>query len=70
MLVTSSRLCSFMFMSPAPTEIYPLSLHDSLPICGLQKARHIGGLSLATVQSRREMALFTRSDILGREAAT
>src|SRR5262245_63039865 len=24
---------SFVFMAPAPTEIYTLSLHDALPIC-------------------------------------
>src|SRR5690606_40724733 len=27
-----SPLCSFFFMAPAPTAIYPLSLHDALPI--------------------------------------
>src|SRR5256885_13060758 len=25
--------CLFFFNDPAPTEIYPLSLHDALPIC-------------------------------------
>src|ERR1043166_10260018 len=26
-------LLFFFFSDPAPTEIYPLSLHDALPIC-------------------------------------
>src|SRR5437868_9690506 len=26
---------SFFFIIPAPTELYPLSLHDALPILGL-----------------------------------
>src|ERR1051326_4045483 len=28
-----SRMPSFFFNDPATTEIYPLSLHDALPIC-------------------------------------
>src|SRR5206468_10913607 len=26
-------LCSFSFIAPAPSVIFPLSLHDALPIC-------------------------------------
>src|SRR5207248_10977964 len=31
----------FFFTSPAPTEIYTLSLHDALPISGLDRGRHV-----------------------------
>src|ERR1043165_7094679 len=30
--VALSRMPSFFFNDPAPTELYPLSLHDALPI--------------------------------------
>src|SRR5205823_14690765 len=32
-------LSSFPFTPPAPTVIYPLSLHDALPICDLPHRR-------------------------------
>src|SRR5436305_15276305 len=32
----------FFFTRPAPTEIYTLSLHDALPICGLLVGRTTG----------------------------
>src|ERR1035438_7218371 len=41
--VAGSRLV-FFFNDTATTEIYPLSLHDALPICGIAS-----GLFLATV---------------------
>src|SRR5207249_1642537 len=34
---------SFLFTAPAPPEIYPLSLHDALPISSLG-ARAVGGV--------------------------
>src|SRR3712207_7935167 len=37
------RLCLFFFNDTAPTEIYPLSLHDALPICPPRRA---GALAL------------------------
>src|SRR5206468_8589616 len=41
----SSRLVSF-FNDPPPTDTYPLSLHDALPICGVarvERRRNPGG---------------------------
>src|SRR5205807_8614068 len=35
LLHTSTFICIFFSLSPAPTHIYTLSLHDALPICGL-----------------------------------
>src|SRR5438876_10140049 len=32
----------FFFNHSAPTEIYPLSLHDALPILGVEAAEHPG----------------------------
>src|SRR5256885_8924231 len=37
----------FFFNNPAPTEIYPLPLHDALPICRLPDARRGGYEALA-----------------------
>src|SRR5689334_24655484 len=38
-LSSSILLLSFFFNDPATTEIYTLSLHDALPICGIRRAR-------------------------------
>src|SRR5207244_13066892 len=32
-LLSTALSTHFLFNDPAPTEIYPLSLHDALPIC-------------------------------------
>src|SRR3712207_8434931 len=37
-----SLLCYFFFNDTATTEIYTLSLHDALPICGNGAAFHAG----------------------------
>src|SRR5258707_3719462 len=34
------RLCFFFFNDTATTEIYPLSLHDALPISGVAAQEH------------------------------
>src|ERR1039458_10490691 len=34
------RLLLFFFIHTTPPEIYPLSLHDALPICLAQRERH------------------------------
>src|SRR5688500_19150638 len=34
-------------MTPAPTEIYTLSLHDALPICGLSQAQFAAALGVS-----------------------
>src|SRR2546430_17115512 len=33
---------SFFFNDTATTEIYPLSLHDALPICGVMRIAPVG----------------------------
>src|SRR5205807_9320814 len=38
----------FFFNDPSPTEIYTLSLHDALPICG-----HSDGLQVVRVDTAR-----------------
>src|SRR2546430_16050463 len=38
-LTVGSFCCFFFFNDPAPTEIYPLSLHDALPISPAHAAR-------------------------------
>src|SRR6195952_3096335 len=45
----------FFFNDTAPTEIYPLSLHDALPICSLVRSPRDVGLA-----PRRECARCTR----------
>src|SRR5260221_12537369 len=41
--VSTALLFCFFFNDTATTEIYPLSLHDALPISGLQAlTRHLG----------------------------
>src|SRR3990172_8295707 len=40
----------FFFNDPAPTEIYPLSLHDALPICTFVPCLHSVGAPLAPFQ--------------------
>src|SRR5690349_24085646 len=49
----SSSLASFPFLSnhPATTEIYTLSLHDALPICGAE-ALGVGGVVGIEVHGR------------------
>src|SRR5437899_6944921 len=37
----------FFINHPATTEIYTLSLHDALPICAAQRARHHGNRNVA-----------------------
>src|SRR5689334_25248718 len=34
-----ARCCVFTFTDPSTTEIYTLSLHDALPISGLERLR-------------------------------
>src|SRR2546429_5988816 len=36
-------MCHFFFNDTATTEIYPLSLHDALPICRLPGGRQAAG---------------------------
>src|SRR5437868_14573204 len=54
----SCHLCFFFLNDPATTEIYTLSLHDALPICGrgrrgrLRRCRR-GGRRRAAHRSRR-----------------
>src|SRR3982750_807498 len=45
----------FFFNDPGPTEIYPLSLHDALPICLAQRAarRRAGGAGGRGAPARR-----------------
>src|SRR5690606_41642338 len=42
---TDAPSLSFLFNAPAPTELYPLSLHDALPICHATRGAR-GGLDL------------------------
>src|SRR5688572_31600893 len=43
-VLTPSMPCYFFFTDPAATEIYTLSLHDALPICGVITSHfEIGG---------------------------
>src|SRR3712207_9090598 len=42
----ASGVCFFFFNDTATTEIYTLSLHDALPICGLRLAPAHGLLPL------------------------
>src|SRR5438445_10419584 len=39
-IISSSLLISFFFNDTAPTEIYTLSLHDALPIPGMDDDVH------------------------------
>src|SRR2546430_2670937 len=53
-------LCFFFFFNdPAPTEIYPLSLHDALPISQMTTRAHVRSSVLARFSTRR---LFGLSD--------
>src|SRR3712207_7003566 len=59
----------FFFNDTATTEIYTLSLHDALPICGLKPA----GNSFFQMKSRDSFApigpyLVTRDEIAGPQA--
>src|SRR2546429_2991807 len=54
----------FFFNDPAPTEIYTLSLHDALPIYGLDGEGHARlelepGAGLAVVQHLRVLVIDT-----------
>src|SRR5207249_10272150 len=51
LFVVISSLFFFFFKHPATTEIYTLSLHDALPICGLPL---LGALSEAPEIAARE----------------
>ena len=48
----------FFFNDTATTEIYTLSLHDALPICGAQvrALRHPCGIRLTVVERRLVIA--------------
>src|SRR5204863_7591121 len=47
------RRAPFFFNDPAPTEIYTLSLHDALPICGFRNyPREWWHFSYAGAQAR------------------
>src|SRR3954462_853730 len=46
----------FFFNDPAPPEIYPLSLHDALPICAPPRGRR-GGLRGADDSARGRLGL-------------
>src|SRR5438552_10415682 len=50
-----SSLCLFSFTAPASTEIYTLSLHDALPICGT-RAQDGGRRHAAGRRQRRPIA--------------
>src|SRR5262249_60815803 len=49
-------LCHFLFNDPAPTEIYSLSLHDALPICGIfvgaDRDLAVGGADLDVLRAQ------------------
>src|SRR5205823_13746259 len=66
-------LCSFLFNDPPPTEIYPLSLHDALPIsCGSASVAASAGAAATSVVSRSGAAAEgtdARSASLGRAAS-
>src|SRR5258707_9723021 len=49
MLVFSSLFFFFFFNDPAPTEIYPLSLHAALPICPIAYGR--GGTAVTVTDA-------------------
>src|SRR5256885_17190391 len=45
----------FFFNDTATTEIYPLSLHDALPICQqIRQCRKVGDVPVARLVLRRE----------------
>src|SRR2546430_7808903 len=51
---SSSKYIFFFFNDPAPTEIYPLSVHDALPIsrAALEHARPCRDAALAGLELR------------------
>src|SRR3712207_7673046 len=63
----------FFFNDTATTEIYTLSLHDALPICGRRRRRHGGWPGLPADDpghaSRRGVALGCRVRRPGRRGA-
>src|SRR2546430_14350517 len=54
--VTRSLIFFFFFNDPAPPEIYPLSLHDALPICREGRGWVADGAHAGWTQSRRRGA--------------
>src|SRR3712207_8201740 len=42
--------CLFFFNDTATTEIYTLSLHDALPICGVEAGRAVAELEAASIR--------------------
>src|SRR2546430_12835540 len=59
-------VCFFFFNDTATTEIYTLSLHDALPICGADELGHLGVAMLAgeivlvALERRDERAVLER----------
>src|SRR2546422_11553588 len=54
-------ISSFFFNDTATTEIYTLSLHDALPICG-HDLRHVARIAHVRVRVEHDLARLARGD--------